>query len=146
MVVGGGSKDGRMWAGPLSWDSPRRPSWEELDTFCCTQRERNSGQHTWLGAPLSHTHTHTSPLFPAPFAGDSTRVPAQQGKGHKGTHCICTVFSHSKLNVNTWPGSPQNQTRARDSPLRRRQSQVGWEVLRAGWISVHTHSSTVREP
>lgn len=34
MVVGGGSNEGLICAGPLSWDSPRRPSWEELDTFC----------------------------------------------------------------------------------------------------------------
>lgn len=34
MVVGGGSKDGRMWPGPPSWGSLRRPSCAELDAFC----------------------------------------------------------------------------------------------------------------
>lgn len=144
MVVGGGSKEGLMWAGPLSWDSPRRPSCEELDTFCCTQAERSSGQHAWPKAPQTHTHTHP-PLHLQPLFQDSTRVPAQKCEGHKGICCICTALSYCRVNVNTWPSSarllwlPTEPHQGKklhfleDSPR-----QAGRCSERAGFQSIHT--------
>lgn len=63
MVVGGGSNEGLMCAGPLSCDSPRRPSWEELETFAALSASLSRSRSLSLSFSFSFSLSLSSLAF-----------------------------------------------------------------------------------